>query len=125
MPSTTYNRELKCALTVQKLLIAGPTGIDVSALNEFSLQFLVTGNDSALDNFLNLVVSNDGENWFEIAPGTINIKIVDPLLRSYFMFVGSSEGVASVNYINFNYHPNAVPPTTGVLNKVIICGRQY
>lgn len=100
---------------------------DVRGISFFCFQFIITGVVGApLDGLITMKISNDGTNFKEIIPGTTLFPyfiVIDTAgSNSYFMFIGTVEGVSAARYVNFSFTANGL--TAGIIQKVIISGEQ-
>lgn len=100
---------------------------DVRGIAFFCFQFVISGVVGApLDGLITMKISNDGVNFKEIVPGTTLFPyfiVIDTAgTFTYFMFVGTVEGVSSARLVNFAFTANGL--TAGLIESCTISGEQ-
>lgn len=104
------------------MLFDAPFSVD--PFLHFSFQFNVLKLDGIPNGVIQMLVSNDGQFWYEVSNSfpTVKYNVNLDLLgdNCYFIFVGQFAGVSDVNFVNFSFTQNGV--VGGTITKAIFYG---
>lgn len=92
--------------------------INVESYALFSLQFFVRSQAGGTNGVITLLVSNDGYTFKPVSTHTVTLDTVGT--NTYYIFVGSGDGVSAVTHVSASLKVNAI--TGGIIDKVIFMG---
>ncbi|MES3019395.1 MAG: hypothetical protein V4721_16530 [Bacteroidota bacterium] len=117
MSATTIERKIAKNMNVdQPDLFSLAIGVESYAL--FSLQFFCTGQAGGVNGVITLMVSNDGVTFKAVPTKSVTLDILGT--NTYYIFIGTSEGISAVTHVKASYVKNAI--NAGTIEKVILMG---